>query len=139
METSLKEATEIAPIIYKHGYSDEQVDKIKEGKRTIDARDKLKHPPSLKEFREIIVPWNRIHRVEQFNLHPVKVQGVKKARAKSKVSTLSRKTVPKAKKLTKKQINDKIGEIVFKIAMKTELSKEEKSFYSEHTNTEELL
>ena len=127
--------------VYKHGYTEEAVARITAAKKAIDVRDLSEEPVSIDEVREVIVPWNRIHRVKEFNLHPVKVTGKKKVVAKSPL-TAGRKRVatkPKVKKLTKKFIADEIGRIVFKIALQESLTEEEQAFYDEHTSKEELI
>lgn len=127
--------------IYKHGYSEEAVTRITAAKKAIDARDLSEEPVSLDEVREVIVPWNRIHRVKEFNLHPVKVTGKKKVVKQSSL-TVGRKrgaVKPKVKKLTKKFIAEEIGRLVFKVALQESLTEEEQAFYEEHTSKEELI
>ncbi len=123
--------------VYKHGYSNDDVTRITLAKKSIDARDLSEEPVTLDEVREAIVPWNRIHRVKEFNLHPVKQKVVKESSL-----TAGRKRVaakPKVKKLTKKFIAEELGKIVFKVALKEKLTEEEQAFYDEHSSKEELI
>lgn len=114
---------------YDHGFSDKQVATIKEGKLTLDSRDLTKFPVTLEEFKTIVVPWNRIHRVEQFILHPVK----------EKTTKVKPIRTPRVKKLTKKAIAEKINSIVFKMATGEEVSTEEKTFYEEQVKASTLI
>lgn len=123
--------------IYIHGYSDEEVARILTEKSNISKRDKSEFPVTRDEVRTVIVPWNRIHRVKEFILHPVKTKA--KAKAKPVTSSLSRKAPPKVKRVTKKFIAEEIGRIVFKIALEQEVTEEEQKFYDLHTKKEELL
>lgn len=124
-------------IVYVHGYSEEAVERILTTKSEISKRDKEEFPVTRDEVRTIIVPWNRIHRVKEFILHPAKTKA--KTKAKAKTSTLSRKAAPKVKKLTKKFIAEEISRIVFKIALQQDVTEEEQKFYDLHTKKEELL
>jgi len=109
---------------YRHGFSDAEVEKIKKLKKEIDKRDLIESPVTLQEFKEVIIPWNRIHRTEVFNLN-IKEKKV------TKKKTPAPKT-PKEKKLTKKAIEKKLNDIVFKQATGEALSSEEQKFFEEH-------
>lgn len=106
---------------YDHGYSVEQVVKIKEEKQKIESRDLRENPVTLTEFKEIIVPWNRIHRVEAFNLNTVA----------KKVTKAKKATVAKPKRMTKKAIAAKLEEIALKQLQDIALTEEETAFYDE--------
>lgn len=106
---------------YDHGYSVEQVVKIKEEKQKIESRDLRENPVTLTEFKEIIVPWNRIHRVEAFNLNTVA----------KKVTKAKKATVTKPKRMTKKAIAAKLEEIALKQLQDIALTEEETAFYDE--------
>jgi len=110
--------------VYVHGFSNEQVATIKEGKAGLDARNLAEEPVTLEEFKTIVVPWNRIHRVEQFILHIEKPKVAKTPRAKKIV-------VPKVKKLTKKAIKEKLDSIIGKKMFGAEVTEEEEAFYNE--------
>lgn len=77
------------------------------------------------------MPWNRIHRTEQFILHPPKVTKAKTTRART--------AKPKVKKLTKKAIQEKLNGIVFKQATGETLTDEEQVFFTTHTKGLSLL
>jgi len=112
---------------YVHGYTPEQELEIKEAKKAIDTRDWIEEPITLEEVKVVIVPFNRIHRVEQFVLHEVKAKATgTRTRAPAKAK------VPRVKKLTKKAIQDRISELVMKQAVGETLSEEEQEFFNEH-------
>lgn len=112
---------------YVHGYSPEQELVIKEAKAAIDARDWVEEPITLEEVKTVIVPWNRLHRVEQFVLHEAKTK-TKVARAR----TPAKAKVVRVKKPTKKMVEAKISELVMKQAIGESLSEEEQEFFNEH-------
>jgi hypothetical protein len=115
---------------YVSGYSPEEEDRIKNAKVLIDKRDLSKEPVSLQEFRDIIAPWYRINRTEEFILHPEKVKTVRKAR---EAKAPKEPKEPKVKKLTKKQIQDKLSGLVMKLAMQVAFTEEEQVFFDEQT------
>ena len=120
--------TEHQPVhFYSHGFTPEQVEEIKAKKLSIEKRDLKKEPVTLDEFKTIIVPWNRIHRTEQFILNPKKEKAERKPREKKEPAP------KKPKKLTKKHIQDKINDIVFKLAKGETISDEEQRFFDEQT------
>ena len=104
--------------IYSHGFSESEVIKIKSEREAIYNRDILKNPVSIEEFKNVIVPWIRIHRTEEFILHPEKIKVVREKKPK----------VIKEKKLTKKQIKDKITDIIMRMAAGEEISEEDSTF-----------
>jgi hypothetical protein len=127
--------TAFAPIVeevpkYLSGYSIEEEDRIKRGKALIDKRDLSKEPVSLQEFRDIIAPWYRINRTEEFILHPEKVKTVRKVR---EAKAPKEPKEPKVKKLTKKQTQEKLAELVMKLAMQVAFTEEEQVFFDEQT------
>jgi hypothetical protein len=117
------------PPVYDHGYSEEEVIQIKAAKKLIEKRNLVENPTTREEFRTIIVPWQRIHRTEQFILHPVKEKVVRVP--KEKVIKPPREA--KIKKLTKAQINAKISSCLFKLGTGEILTDDESSFLKEHT------
>jgi len=114
------------PAIYSHGFSDEEVEKIKKLKEEISKRDLNTEPVTLDEFQKVIVPWNRIRRTESFILNHKE-----KKPAKRKAST-STPRVTGPKKLTKKAIEKKLNYLVFKQATGVKLTEEEQQFFKEH-------
>lgn len=115
---------EVPPIQYESGYTTDQIHEITLAHTMLSKRDLVGQPVTLEEFRDIIVPFFRIKRVEAFNLNVGK-EKVKKERVPKEV---------KPKKLTKKQIEAKILEIAFKKAKNEELTEEETLFFNNHTN-----
>jgi len=106
---------------YDHGFTTNEVEYIKKTKQEIERRDLIEFPVTLKEFQEIIIPWNRIHRTEAFNLN-----------VKDKKATTKRKTAVSKPKQTKKAIEKKLNDIVFKQAAGKTLTEEETTFFNEH-------
>lgn len=117
------------PIIYNHGFSEEQVHTITLAKSNLDKRNLSEFPVTLEEFKTIIIPWQRIKRTEAFNLNPEKPKKEKVIR----VPKVKVPKEPKQKKLTKKFINDEMSRIIFKKAMGQELSPDELIFIEAHT------
>ena len=114
---------------YQSGYTEEEELIIKEKKKQLDLRDLSEQPVTLEEFRDIVCPWFRIHRTEQFTLHPEKVKAVRVPKEpKPKVEK-----VPKEKKLTKAQTTAKMQGILMKMATKVELTEEEQEFFKVQT------
>lgn len=121
--------------VYDHGFSVDQVETIKKAKGEISKRDLVKEPVTLLEFKTIIVPFCRIHRVEQFILHPVKVVKSRKPRAIGK-----KVTVRRPKKLTKAAINKRLSDILFLQATnKDDVTQADLDFLTEHTKDIEKL
>lgn len=117
--------------VYEHGYSVMEVDKIEKAKAEILKRDLQVEPVTIEELKEVIIPWNRIHRTTVFNLNPEKPKAEKKERVpKEKKERVPREK--KEKKLTKAEIKKRIESIIMKVAMGT-ATPEEEAFYNEHT------
>lgn len=104
---------------YEHGYSLEQVERLKLAKAAIEKRNLAENPVTLEEFKTIIVPWNRVHRTEVFNLIPAKKVAAKKPR------------VAKVKKLTKKALQEKLNDVIFRKASGNDITNEEEEFLAE--------
>ena len=122
--SSIAEIPDTVPA-YVHGFSEEEVIEIKKAKKLIEKRDLLAEPVTREEFRLTIVPWQRIHRTEEFNLRPVKP---------IKVPKVPKEKVVKEKKLTKKAIKERLGILIFrKFASPEELTEEDILFLAEHT------
>ena len=107
------------PNTYNHGYSIQEVDKLKTAKAELDKRNLTQEPVTLEEFKTIVVPWNRVLRVEEFILADTKKPKEKATR------------IVKPKKLTKKAIKEKLNVIIFKKASGKELTKDEQIFMDE--------
>jgi hypothetical protein len=114
--------------LYEHGYTPEQVAIITANKKELERRNLSEVPVTLEEFKDIVVPYQRIQRTEIFNLNPEKEKKVRVVKEK----------VVKIKKLTKKQIGEKVTEIVFKLARSEELTEEEQVFFKEHTTNDRV-
>jgi len=113
---------------YDHGFSDQEVIMIKEGKKQLDKRLLEGKKPTLLEFKEIVVPWNRINRVEAFILNPEKKKVVRK---KAVSTTVKGRAKPKTKKLTKAQIQNRINSIMLKMMSGEKVSEEDSKWYNE--------
>jgi hypothetical protein len=109
---------------YDHGYSPEEVVYITTKNKEISRRNLAEEPVTLEESRDIIIPFQRIQRTEVWNLNPEKEKKVRVVKEK----------VVKVKKLTKKQIAEKVTDIVFKLARSEELTEEEEQFFKDNTN-----
>jgi hypothetical protein len=105
--------------VYNHGFSDEEVFEITKRFKEIERRDLFEIPTTREEMRDIIVPMIRIRRTSAFILKDTKKKEIKPPREK------------KPKKLTKKQMQEKLKAIQFKQAMGEELSEEENNFFNE--------
>jgi hypothetical protein len=114
--------------LYDHGYTPEQVAIITTNKKELERRNLSEVPVTLEEFKDIVVPYQRIQRTEVFNLNPEKEKKVRVVKEK----------VVKVKKLTKKQISEKVTELVFKLARSEELTEEEQQFFKDNTNNTEV-
>lgn len=105
--------------IYEHGFLPEQVEEIANKFKEIQKRDLFEIPTTREELKNIIIPMIRINRTKAFILKDEKKKPEKSQR------------VPKPKKLTKKQIKEKISVINLKKAMGEELTEEETTFFNE--------
>jgi len=123
--TTVTQVNEVAKVaVYSSGYTEEQEENIKKLRLGIDRRDLSIEPVTLEEFRDIIVPWFRIHRTEEFRLHPEKVKVVRVPK-EPKVKT------PKEKKLTKAQTQAKFQMLVMRAALGQPMTEEEEAFYKQ--------
>ena len=114
--------------LYDHGFTPEEVISITAKKKQLEKRNLSDEPVTLEEFKDIVVPFQRIQRTEVFNLNPEK---------EKKVRVLKEKVVKeKVVRLTKKFIESKITEIVYKMARGEELLEEETEFFNKHTSKE---
>ena len=114
--------------MYDHGFTPEEVIDITAKKKELEKRNLAEEPVTLEEFKDIVVPFQRIQRTEVFNLNPEK---------EKKVRVIKEKVVKeKVVRLTKKYIETKITEIVYKMARGEELLEEETEFFNKHTSKE---
>lgn len=120
--------------VYSHGIPPEKVEGIKQVKLALEKRVMDGgEPVTLQEFRDVIVPFQRIHRTEVFILNPVKVKQVRIPKEpKVKVPRVAKEKIVKEKKMTKKQLELKLNELLFK-KFTLGLSDEEEAFLNEHT------
>jgi len=114
--------------VYSHGVPPEQVEEVKKQKAELEKRiANGGEPVTLEEFKNIVIPFLRIHRTEVFLLTPVKEKKVREPR-------VPKEKVVKPKRLTKKAIKERIDAIIFKKFTTTEgVTEEEESFLNEHT------
>lgn len=117
-----------APNFYSHGYTPEEVKEITEKRDKILSRNLREFPTTLEEFRDIIIPWCRMNRTQEFILNTKKKEESAKPKREKKEKTPSVKE-PKVKKLTKKEITSETQRIYMKQFSNQELSEEEKTFY----------
>ena len=110
---------------YDHGYTEEEVLRIKQRREEIFKRDLYAAPVTTEEFKTIIVPFCRINRTEKFILAPEKKPKAPKA--------------PKEKKLTKKEIKLRMNSIIIAKAMGQDVSEEDKIFFKENIKEEKLI
>lgn len=109
---------------YDHGFSDSEVIRIK---REFELLKESGGPKSLQDFKRIVVPHIIITRTEEFILQEDKAKK-SKANSSDKPKTVKEK---KPKKLTKKQVQEKMNEIIHKMLTGVSLSEEENSLYQE--------
>ena len=120
--------------VYSHGIPPERVEEIKRlklelEKRVMDGGE----PVTLQEFKDIVLPFQRIHRTEVFILNPVKVKPVRVPRVKTPKAPKEKVEKPvKVKTLTKKQLEVKLNELLFK-KFTLGLTDEEEAFLALHT------
>jgi hypothetical protein len=116
---------------YAHGVRPELVEDIKQQKVALEKRiNNGGEPVSLDEFKEIVIPWIRIHRTEVFILNPEKPKKEKKVK-EVKPPKEKKATAPKEKKLTAKQVQARISAIVMAKAMGQIISEEDRMFFKE--------
>lgn len=128
MEEVLPSASKFAPNLtpeekYVHGYTDEEVARIKSQRDLIVSRDLFTNPVSLEEFKNVIIPFYRIQRTEVFKLQETKVKVPKEPKP------------PKEKKLTKKAIQARITQLIFLKAAGGQWTEEDKKFMTIHQPT----
>ena len=111
---------------YVSGYTEEEETQIKLAKQRIDARDLALEPVTLEEFKTVIAPWFRIHRTEEFILHPEKIKPIR-------VPKEAKPKVPKEKKLTKAQTQNKFQQCIMKMATGEAFTEEEAEFFKKQT------
>jgi len=120
-------ATEIPK--YEHGYSEPEVDKIVKAMEGIKKRDLQLEPVTLEEMKDVVVPFQRIHRTTVFNLNPEKP----KKEPKERVAKEPKEKKPRVKKLTAAEKKKKINDIVMKMATGQDLTQEEEEFFNANT------
>jgi len=124
---------------FLHPFTDEQVEEIKAKYKEL-ARNNFQGI-TLEDQKKVIIPHLVIHRTEVFNLKSVKEQEKEKAKADRPVRTRKEKevkdeTLPREKKLTKKQYQDKLMGIIMGMATGQIISDEDKLFYDNHQASE---
>jgi hypothetical protein len=128
-QEALATVADVLPEVYLHGFTEEEVTLIKLAKTKLDKRNLLEEPVTLTEFKEIVVPYQRILRTTAFNLNPEKVKPVRIPKVpKPKVIK-----EPKVKKLTKKFIQEELSRLIFSQAMGDVLTDDESIFILTHT------
>jgi len=121
--------------LYDSGYTEEQIIDVKHKHAILIKRNLVTEPVTLDEFKFIIIPWQRINRTEVFNLNPEKVKVVKEKKAKEPSTRKPReKKIPGEVKLSKKAIDIKISDIIFKMAVGEPLSEDDTRFFEQHTS-----
>jgi hypothetical protein len=120
---------------YDHGYTEEQVILVTNARKELDKRDLVAFPVTLDEFKAIIIPFQRISRTTAFNLNPEKPKKVVKEKGEKLPATRKPRVakVVGEKKLTKKAIEEKLSDIIFKLATGTDITDEEQTFFTLHT------
>jgi hypothetical protein len=112
---------------YDHGFSDSEVIRIK---REFELLKENGGPKSLQDFKRIVVPHIIVTRTEEFILQEDK-QKKSKANSEDKPKKSKSNSNNKPKKLTKKQIQERMNEIIHKMLTGIALSEEENSLYQE--------
>lgn len=129
--------TEDDVTMYSHGIDPQKVEFILEKKKEIEARiNNGGEAVTLEEFKEIIIPWNRIHRTTEFILNKPK-EKVKKVREpkEPKAPRAPRAAKePKEKKLTKKEVEKLLNSAIIKMATGQTLTEQEQQVFDEHAN-----
>jgi len=119
--------TETPIHFYSHGFTPEEAEEIKRQKKLLDEKLRNNEEITLKEFEEIIVPFQRIHRTEEFILNPGKI---KKEKIPKEPKAPRTPRVPKEKKLTKKQIETECNRLFTKEMAGEEFTEKEREFYN---------
>ena len=127
---------EVTP--YSHGIDPQKVEFILEKKKEIEARiNNGGEAVTLEEFKEIIIPWNRIHRTTEFILNKPKVKKVrepKEPKAPRAPRAAKEPKAPKEKKLTKKEVEKLLNSAIIKMATGQALTEQEQQVFDEHAN-----
>jgi len=120
--------------LYSHGIPLEKVDLIKQQKANLEKRiNNGGEAVTLDEFKEIVIPWLRIHRTEAFILNKPK-EKEKKVRDPKEPKAPRQPKVPKPlkeKRLTKKETEKRLSVCIIKKALGQLLSEEEQAFFDE--------
>ncbi len=127
------------PQVYSSGYSEEEILLITIAHKKLSDRNLKIEPVTLEEFKTIVVPWQRIHRTEAFNLNPDKVKAVRQPKepsARKPRASATDSTEPKVPKLTKKFIAEKLSDIIFQMAAGETISDGDMVFFTTHTSKE---
>ena len=108
--------------LYDHGFTPEEVIELTNKRNDLFDRIGKGHSTTLDEFKNIIVPYQRIYRTEQFILNPIKEKKIKEPKApkekKAKVPKDPKEPkAPKVKKPTAKEMRERM-EMVKRITMK---------------------
>ena len=119
---------------YDHGFSEEEVARLKSLKAELDKKLLSGYRTTIEDMKNIVVPWLRVNRTEEFNLKAPKEKppkAEKGEKAPRKPREPKEPKAPKAKKLTakeRKEINLRIQKIFALKAAGRELSDEDKEF-----------
>jgi hypothetical protein len=132
--------TEDDVTMYSHGIDPQKVEFILEKKKEIEARiNNGGEAVTLEEFKEIIIPWNRIHRTSEFILNKPKekikkVREPKEPKAPRAPRAAKEPKAPKEKKLTKKEVEKLLNSAIVKMATGQALTEQEQQVFDEHAN-----
>lgn len=123
---------------YSHGIEPSKVDSIIAAKIAIESRiNNGGEPVTLEEFKEIIIPWLRIHRTTEFILNRPKEKKAKEPREPkaSRAPKAPKEPKPvKEKKMTKKDIEKLLNSCIMKMATGQTLTSEEQEFFNQQAN-----
>lgn len=115
---------------YDHGFSEEDVIRIKRERLELDTKISNGHEVTLEEFKSIIVPYCYINRTEVFNLIPEKVKKEPKEKTPKEPKAPKEKK-PKVLKLTKKELKlreERLKTIIMKKAAGLVITDEDNEF-----------
>jgi len=115
---------------YDHGFSEEDVIRIKALRLELDDKISKGHEVTLEEFKSIIVPYCYINRTEVFNLQPVK-EKKEKAEKVPKEPKAPKEKKPKVLKLTKKELKlreERLKTIIMKRAAGLSITEDDERF-----------
>lgn len=131
---------EVTP--YSHGIDPQKVEFIIAKKKEIEKRiNNGGEAVTLEEFKEIIIPWNRIHRTTEFILNKPKekvkkVREPKEPKAPRAPRAAKEPKPPKEKKLTKKEVERLLNSAIIKMATGQALTEQEQQVFDEHANVQ---